>query len=415
MARDIYGVLIMRVAVVGLGLRVAGLVELLQQINPKTRLAGVADPDQARVKEKLKTLKVNSESVRLYSSADQLLHDSSRFDGIMIGTRCHLHTPLAIQAAATGLPIFLEKPVAINYRQLTDLARAFTGREDRVVVSFPLRVTPLFEKALEIVRSGRIGLVNQIQAINNVPYGGVYFGTWYRNYDQVGGLWLQKATHDFDYLTLLANSQPTEITAMTTRKIYRGDKPHDLKCSKCDITETCMESPQNIAKRGDDGGMGKDDHWCAFSRDIHNQDAGSAIIRYDNDLHISYTQNFVSRRSAGRRGAIITGYAGSVDFDWYTFKVRLIEHFTDKVEEFEINALEGHGGGDINLLKNFIELTRTAAPAHPNLTDGLRSVAMCLAARESSHTRTFQTIPSIEQIPDYYDGRPEVNALTGND
>lgn len=402
----------MRVAVIGLGLRVGDLFELLQQMNPEVRLAAVADPDQESVKEKLKTLKINSESTRFYASADQMLQDSSRFDAIMIGTRCHLHTPLAMQVKAVNLPIYLEKPVAISYRQLTDLARAFRGIEDRVTISFPLRMTPLFQKAHELVRSGRIGTVNQIQAINNVPYGGVYFGTWYRNYDQDGGLWLQKATHDFDYLTLLADSRPTQIAAMITQKIYGGDKPHDLKCSKCDITDTCMESPQNIKKRGDDGGMGYGDHWCAYSKDIHNEDAGSAIIRYENDLHVSYTQNFISRRSAGRRGAIITGYAGSVEFDWFTFKVRLTEHFTNKSEEYLLNSKEGHGGGDFKLLQNFIDVTRGNAPAHPNLKDGLRSVAMCLAARESSHNNTFQAIPSIEQIPDYYDNRPEVSALT---
>jgi len=173
-----------------------------------------------------------------------------------------------------------------------------------------------------------------------------------------------------------------------------------------------MESPQNIAKRGDDGGMGKEDHWCAFSRDIRNEDAGSAIVRYENDLHISYTQNFISRRSAGRRGAIITGYSGTVDFDWFTFTVRHIEHHTDKVERFELNSTEGHGGGDTALMQNFIDVTRGTAPAYPSLTDGLLSVAICLAARESSHTKTFQPIPPVSQIPDAYTGRPEVSALT---
>lgn len=42
----------MRVAVIGMGLRMAGMLELLQQVNPQARLAGVADPDQARVKER---------------------------------------------------------------------------------------------------------------------------------------------------------------------------------------------------------------------------------------------------------------------------------------------------------------------------------------------------------------------------
>jgi hypothetical protein len=45
-----------------------------------------------------------------------------------------------------------------------------------------------------------------------------------------------------------------------------------------------MESP-----RGDDGGMYQDrtDNWCAFSREIQNHDAGSALIMHENELRIS--------------------------------------------------------------------------------------------------------------------------------
>ncbi len=81
--------------------------------------------------------------------------------------------------------LFLEKPVAISLGELGALREAFRGREDEVVVSFPLRHTPLFSKALEVVNSGALGAMNQIQAVNNVPYGGVYFGQWYRNHDQL--------------------------------------------------------------------------------------------------------------------------------------------------------------------------------------------------------------------------------------
>src|SRR4029077_7984852 len=126
---------------------------------------------------------------------------------------------------------------------------------------------PLFLAAREIVQSGRLGTINQIQAFNNVPYGGIYFGEWYRNYPETGGLWLQKATHDFDYINRLVGSPPTRVAATITRKIYGGDKPHDLRCSKCDETETCPESPRQLQRRGTGGGMGMDAHWCAFSRE----------------------------------------------------------------------------------------------------------------------------------------------------
>ncbi len=91
---------------------------------------------------------------------------------------------MAIKVASVGLPLSLEKPVAISLGELGALREAFRGREDEVVVSFPLRHTPLFSTALEVVK-GALGTINQIQAVNNVPYGGVYFGQWYRNHDQL--------------------------------------------------------------------------------------------------------------------------------------------------------------------------------------------------------------------------------------
>ncbi|MCC6240959.1 MAG: hypothetical protein IT448_11735, partial [Phycisphaerales bacterium] len=50
-----------------------------------------------------------------------------------------------------------------------------------------------------------------------------------------------------------------------------------------------------------------------------------------------------------------------------------------------------------------------------NLADGLLSVAMCLAARESCFLKTFQNIPPVNEMSKYYQGRPEVSALTHYD
>ncbi len=136
-----------------------------------------------------------------------------------------------------------------------------------------------------------------------MSYGGVYFGQWYRDFDITGGLWLQKATHDFDYINaILSDAKPLAVAAMQSQRIYGGDMPENLRCSECDLTDTCMESPKNIEKRGNDGGMGHGDHMCAFSDSIKNQDAGSAMLMYDNGVHAAYSQNFVTRRTARQRG-----------------------------------------------------------------------------------------------------------------
>jgi predicted dehydrogenase len=382
--------------VIGLGHRATAMVRAMQAADPGVTVGAVADPDEESVRRRLEV--VGHGSARIYPSADAMLEDAANYDGVVIGTRCYLHTRMAIKVASVGLPLFLEKPVAISLDEVEALGEAFRGREDAVVVSFPLRHTPLFSKVMEIVESGVLGTINQIQAFNNVPYGGVYFGQWYRNYDQTGGLWLQKATHDFDCINLLAGSRPVGVAAMESRRVYGGEKPHDLRCSACDETETCPESPKNLALRGDDGGMYQDsddttDHWCAFSREIENHDAGSALIMYENGIHASYSQNMLSRRAAYRRGATVIGYEATLDFDLATMQIRVIHHRSGEVEQINLNAeSDGHGGGDHILAESFLDVIAGRARPNSTLRDGLISAAMCLAARESARTKTFQTV-----------------------
>lgn len=413
----------LRLAVIGLGGRAASMVEMIQQIEPAVRVTGLVDPAVDRVRQRLRDHKIPDEHLTPHESIAAMLDDPGRYDGLLIGTRCCLHTPMAVsvarELARTGgdLPLFLEKPVAIDEGQLDELAAAWVGREERVLVSFPLRVTPLFEEVLRIIRGGRLGTVNQVQAFNDVPYGGTYYANWYRDHEQTGGLWLQKATHDLDYITLMVRAaaaaegdaipgdppvEPIAVAAMTSRTVYGGDKPEDLTCAACDEVETCIEGIPAQRRRGDSGGMGPlrpgADHACCFSQSIRHQDAGSLILMYDHGVHAAYSQNFVSRLNAGRRGARIVGQRTSLEFDWYQETITVHDHHVRRTDRIEVKAKGNHLGGDQVLAQNFIDLMRSrgrgAASAQPlaDLRDGIRSAAMCLAARQSSRTHTFQPI-----------------------
>jgi hypothetical protein len=51
-----------------------------------------------------------------------------------------------------------------------------------------------------------------------------------------------------------------------------------------------------------------------------------------------------------------------------------------------------HSGGDAVLVKNFIEMMKVREQPLAPLDAGLLSVLMCLKARESARTSTFQEI-----------------------
>ena len=393
-----------RLGVIGMGARVTHMAKLMCEADAELTIAAVADPQAARVSERAAAAGLRGvDSARQFSTADELLSHADDLDGLVIGTQCHLHAPLAVAAARTGLPLFLEKPVAISAQQLEALAAAFGEHDSSVVVSFPLRLTAHVRTAVDIIQSGRLGAVNQVQAINNVPYGGVYFGQWYRDYEKTGGLWLQKATHDLDYVNVLMSaagaSRPTAVTAMHSRVAMGGTMPANLHCSGCDRTDICPESPQNLLLRGDDGGMLNHtaptpgaDHACAFSDSILHQDAGTAIVMYSSGAHAMYTQNFLPRLSAGFRGATVIGYTATLRFDWQSDIVTVIDHHQNRVDRIEVAAAGMHGGGDAMLARNFVDVLRGRDVSQTPLSAGLTSAAMCLAAREAANVGSTQIL-----------------------
>jgi predicted dehydrogenase len=273
-----------------------------------------------------------------------------------------------------------------------------------VVVSFPLRTSPLYELARDAVANHRVGEPEHITAVNYVPYGLVYWEEGYRNYEITQGLFLQKATHDFDYILNLMGQGITKIAARANLgRIFGGDKPAGLTCSVCDEQESCKESPVN-RKRNGSAWRNSDDHNCVFSVDLGNpqtginEDCSSALFEFENGTHGVYSQVFFSRRDSSRRGAVVSGYEGTLDFDWYRNEMRLVRHhqpFTDTVRAGEGMS---HFGGDIELGYDFIDCINRRGTPRTTIMDGIQSVYVCLAAKKSVETGQFETVRQTGQI-----------------
>jgi predicted dehydrogenase len=105
----------MRLGVIGYGGRARGLIQnIFKKVELELKICGVIDPDRERV---AKLLRENGDDqARFYDSLEELVI-RGKPDGLLIGTRCNLHTPYAIEAAQYRIPLFLEKPVAINMEQ----------------------------------------------------------------------------------------------------------------------------------------------------------------------------------------------------------------------------------------------------------------------------------------------------------
>ena len=371
-----------KIGVIGSGHRMTPLVGRLTK-NPDFEVAAVCDPQIEVVKEKYK----EHPGVQFYTDAEEMLQ-KEKLDCVMIGTRCSLHTRYMVLAAEYGLPTFLEKPVCINEEQLAQL-EALTAMNDKVVVSFPLRNAPIVNEVRNIIKSGKIGKVAHVQAFNNVKYARVYYHQWYRDEIETGGLWPQKATHDFDYINSLLDAAPVQIAAMDSKQVFKGDMPAGLKCADCERRMDCPESDVNVESYNDPYSVGE---YCCFATDTGNQDSGSALVMYDNGVHAVYTQNFIARKGAGKRGARLIGYYGTVEFDFNTGEIKLFYHNKNQVESHVFENTRGHSGGDTELIKNFADVVRGTDVSHAPLSDGILSAKMCLLAKRSAKEKKFFNI-----------------------
>ena len=384
------------VGVIGFGGRGRGMVKHLQRFNEDIRIAAVADPRTEEVRANLD--EDGHTDARQYGDADEML-DKEKLDGVLVATRCSLHARMGVKVLERNIPLFLEKPVATSFDDLAALARAGRHTTAQTVVSFPLRVTPIVQTAKEILDSGKIGTVEHVQAWNNVPYAWCYYQWWYRDENETGGLFLQKATHDFDYINYLVEIAPRWVSAVTSKRVFGGDKPAGLYCRDCDDLETCPDGPyQAFYSRAEQKEVDRESKlMCCFAEDAGNEDSGSAIVEYETGMHACYSQNFFARKAAGARGARLFGYKGTCEFDWYTDELKVFMHHTPRTESYKFDSSNmSHGGGDIVLLRSFIDTMTGRGPSVAPLETGLVSVLMCLKARESARTRTFQPIDPAE-------------------
>ncbi len=389
-----------RLGVVGHGQRIASVINIcLRAVEPDVRVVAIVDPDEAGARSRLDER--DRKEVVFCKNLPEMVR-RGKLDALAIGTRCNLHAPYAIEAAKYDLPLYLEKPVAINMKQAIALERAFEKSKCQAVVSFPLRVSPLCMRMRRHIEEGAVGRADHVMAFNYVPYGTAYWDMGYRNFEITQGLFLQKATHDLDYLAYLMGSPIVRVAAMATwGKVFGGRERAGLTCAECRKAERCLESPAN-RKRNGSGGL-LTDHPCTFGVECGspetgtNEDSSSALIEFAGGAHGVYTQVFFSRRDAAARGAVVSGYHGTVSFDWYKNEMKYVRHhepFTDTIK-----AGEGlsHFGGDAELAHDFIGIIRGKAKSRTTVAMGVQSVYTCLAAKESAETGKFVKVRLVGQ------------------
>src|ERR1019366_3792434 len=139
----------------------------------------------------------------------QELLEAPDIDAVVIATRHSSHARIAAEALRAQKAVFLEKPLAIDLAEVSEIRRAVIESEnDRLMVGFNRRFSPLVKEIAEFFKGPDSALM-----LHYCVYAGQLDpGSWYLD-PLEGSRLVGEAGHFLDVFSLLAASRPVWVVA----------------------------------------------------------------------------------------------------------------------------------------------------------------------------------------------------------
>jgi predicted dehydrogenase len=156
-----------------IGCRNMGYGDLQQHLsNPGVNCVALCDVDENVLNEKAEDLKKKfNQSPKLYKDFRKLLEQKD-IDAVIIGTPDHWHCLMTVYALQAGKDVYVEKPMANSIAECNIIVKAANYYNNRIVqVGQQQRSGFVFLKAMEIIKSGKIGKLRRVNIWANFSYG----------------------------------------------------------------------------------------------------------------------------------------------------------------------------------------------------------------------------------------------------
>lgn len=376
-----------------------------------------------------------------HNHLESAIHEH-RIDRVIVTSPDFTHAGYIAEALEAGADAVTEKPLTTSEAGVRRVAEAVQQTGRAVTVTFNYRYSPRNTALKKVIASGEIGAVTSVhfEWVLDTSHGADYFRRWHRDKANSGGLLIHKASHHFDLVNWWLADAPTRVFASGGLRFYgaenaasRGLGPRAHRGSidsplRDEFSLDLRESPElkglYYENESFDGYLRDRD---VFDPGITIEDNLSLVVDYARGASMSYSLNAHSpwegysvhvNGTKGRaeldvveRGAVLVTESGRpvVDPSAHPESIagggvrpvgaRLVvqKHF-EEAREVPIPAGGGgHGGGDARLLRDvFVGPTDDPYGHAATWRDGVRSVAVGLAANRSLHTGNAVRVSDLE-------------------
>jgi len=146
-------------------------------------------------------------------------------DAVVIAAPSHLHYQLALEALAARKHLYLEKPLADSLEDGQRILAAASDARVVTMIGFNRRVHPVVEQARALIKAGRLGKIYAIQSVASEPYN--YTPTqmpeWRKHRARGGGVMLELASHHIDLMRWLLDDEVATVEARIDSIVFDAD------------------------------------------------------------------------------------------------------------------------------------------------------------------------------------------------
>lgn len=297
-------------------------------------------------------------------------------DIMIITTPDYLHYEPCMKALEMGYHVLLEKPAAQTEKECTDILKQSRKYNRIVAICHVLRYAPYFKALKETVDSGKIGelvSIQHLEPIERIHFSHSYVrGNW-NNSKKTTPAVISKSCHDLDILRWIVGKPCKEVTAFGSLSYFKSSKAPKgaaKRCLDCPIEAQCAFSAKRVYYdrrdwlnvfdlSGDRQQQGEqilsylrttDYGRCVFYSDNDQPDHFIMNMKFENDVTVAFSMEALTSY-AGRRTRIM-GTKGDIVGDMQTFT--LTDFLTGKQEKWGIDINDGHGGGDLRLVRDLL-------------------------------------------------------------
>jgi predicted dehydrogenase len=327
-----------RIAVIGLGQRIAHVLAAMKEVGWDLRVDGYVDehPVGAPILDAAGILPGHA-----FPTPEALLA-AGPYDLVMIGSPNHLHLTHLTAAFAAGYPIFAEKPIVRTEDESLQLARRLAGAPiPPLFIGLVMRSLPIVREVIARVDAGELGPLISIDATEHLPpeHGAYLARNWRRRAEWGGSFMLDKVCHDFDIFGRLAGARPSRVASFGGRRIFTPERaPENSGAPRA------YEDGSPAYALRDAGWRGAND---AFQSDMDLADHQTAIVEYASGLRLSFHSN--SHVALSERRWYVAGAEGTLIADLVRNKlmVRRALH-RGKPERIDYGGVtaDAHNGAD---------------------------------------------------------------------